>query len=72
MGRAFAEFPGARAVAVLHSLTETAKESGLDPFRYLTQVFRTATGVNLRVNPDLITALLPENAPDSCKVFPAQ
>ena len=60
---------GARATAVLHSLTETAKESGLDPFRYLTYIFRTAAGVNLRANPELLNSLLPENVPASCKAI---
>jgi transposase len=59
---------GARATAIYHSFTETAKESGLDPFRYLTHIFKTAAGLNLRDNDDMITALLPENAPEFCKV----
>ena len=60
---------GARATAVYHSFTETAKENGLDPFRYLTYIFRTAAGVNLRENEDMITALLPQNAPESCRAI---
>ena len=60
---------GARATAVYHSFTETAKENGLDPFRYLTHIFKTAAGVNLRENVDMVISLLPENAPESCKVL---
>jgi len=60
--------PGARAAAVIHSMTETAKESGLDPFEYLTYVFKTAAGVNLRENRNLIDALLPESAPTHCRI----
>jgi transposase len=60
---------GARATAIFHSFTETAKENGLDPFRYLTYIFRTAAGINLRGNEDMVTALLPENAPECCKAI---
>ena len=60
---------GARATAIFHSFTETAKENGLDPFRYLTHIFKTAAGVNLRENEAMVTSLLPENAPDMCKVL---
>jgi len=60
---------GARATAIFHSFTETAKENGLDPFRYLTHIFRTAAGVDLRKNADMVISLLPENAPESCKVL---
>jgi len=60
---------GARATAVYHSFTETAKENDLDPFRYLTHIFKTAAGVNLRENEDMVVSLLPENAPESCKVL---
>ena len=60
---------GARATAVYHSFTETAKENGLDSFRYLTHIFKTAAGVNLRENEDMVISLLPENAPEICKVL---
>ena len=59
---------GARAAAVLHSMTETAKENGLNPHEYLSHIFRTAAGLNLREYPDIIIALLPENAPPECRV----
>ena len=59
---------GAKATAVLHTITETAKESGLNPFEYISHVLRTASGINLRENPELIVELLPENAPEYCKV----
>jgi len=60
---------GANAAAVLQSLTETAKENGLNPFEYFSYVFRTAAGHNLRVNSDMISALLPENVPQVCRVI---
>ena len=59
---------GARAAAVLHSMTETAKENNLNPFEYLAYIFRTAAGVDLRENQDMIIAFLPENAPSECRV----
>ena len=59
---------GARATAVLHSITETAKENRLNPHEYLSHIFRTAAGVNLWENTDMIISLLPENAPPSCRV----
>ena len=59
---------GAKATAVFHTITETAKESGLNPFEYISHVLRTAAGINLRENPEIISTLLPENAPESCKV----
>jgi len=60
--------PGARAAAVIQSMTETAKDNCLNPQEYLSHIFRTAAGVNLRSNDDLVIALLPENAPQFCKV----
>jgi len=58
---------GARAAAVLHSMTETAKENDLNPHEYLSYIFRTAAGVNLRENSEMIVTLLPENAPPECR-----
>jgi hypothetical protein len=58
---------GGRATAVLHSITETAKESHLEPFKYMTHVLRTAAGADICKDADLLEKLLPENAPDYCK-----
>jgi transposase len=58
---------GGRAAAVLHSLTETAKESRLDPFQYLTYILKTSAGRNIRDDTNLLVQLLPENAPDFCR-----
>ena len=58
---------GGRTTAVLHSITETAKESHLEPFKYLTYVLRTAAGADVRKDSVLLEKLLPENAPDSCQ-----
>lgn len=62
----FANTPlGARASAVIYSLIETAKETGLDPFRYLTWVLETAPTLDRTVE-DWAVPLLPANAPESC------
>ena len=59
---------GARTAAVLQSLTETSMENGLNPFEYLAHVLRSAAAGNIRVDADLLNRLLPENAPESCRV----
>jgi transposase len=59
---------GARAAAVWHSLTETAKENSLSPFGYLSYVLRSAAAGNIREDAELLERLMPENAPQSCKV----
>ena len=60
---------GAKATAIFHSITETAKESGLNPFKYITHVLQSASAGNIRQDADLLLQLLPENAPDSCKAI---
>lgn len=63
----FANTPsGAKASAVIYSLIETAKESNLDPYRYLCYVLKTAPMLD-RTVPDWVLPLLPENAPIECK-----
>jgi len=62
-----ASVAGGRATAVLHSITETAKEMNLEPFKYLTYVLRTAAGANVRDDAELLEKLMPENAPESCR-----
>ena len=64
----FANTPsGARSTAAFFSLIETAKEEGLDPYRYLVWVFKEAPR---RFNKDTAWAssLLPQNAPDDCRI----
>ncbi len=63
----FANTPsGAKASAIYFSLIETAKENGLDPYRYLTWVLRTAPTLNMK-DCDQVEKLLPMNAPDQCR-----
>ena len=64
----FANTPeGAQGSAVMYSLIETAKENGLDPYRYLCHIFQTAPNLNQTAE-NWVTPLLPENAPDDCRV----
>ncbi|MDR2861759.1 MAG: IS66 family transposase [Syntrophobacterales bacterium] len=55
----FANTPqGAVAAATIFSLIETAKENGLNPFEYLTYVFRLAPNIDIN-DPENIRLLLP-------------
>ena len=56
----FANTPrGAKASAIMFSLIETAKETGLDPFKYLVYVFEKAPNWNIRNNVDALQELMP-------------
>ena len=64
----FANTPGgAQASAVIFSIVETAKANGLDPYRYLLHIMKTAPSLD-HANPDWPEDLLPWNAPASCKL----
>lgn len=64
----FANTPkGAQGSAVMFSLVETAKENGLDPYRFLSYVFDAAPNMDLD-DPGQLEQLLPWNAPDTCKI----
>ena len=56
---------GARSSAVIYSLIETAKENGLDPYRYLCWVLQNAPVLN-REDENWAEKLLPWMAPDWC------
>jgi len=60
---------GANAAATIFSLVETAKETGVDPFEYLSYVFKTAPNVDMS-NPQNIEALLPVGFKNSPIKFP--
>ena len=63
----FANTPGAaQSSAVIFSLIETAKENGLDPYRYLTWLLNEAPK-QAASDPDWATTLLPQNAPPLCR-----
>ncbi|MEN6510015.1 MAG: IS66 family transposase [Smithella sp.] len=64
----FANTPrGAKASAIIFSLIETAKENGLNPYTYLTYIFKEAPNLELQTNPDAVNKLLPSAVPKSCK-----
>ena len=63
----FANTPrGAQSSAVVYSMIETAKASGLDPYRYLTWVLTNAPTLAAKGD-DWASELLPSNAPLSCR-----
>lgn len=56
----FANTPrGAKASALMFSLIETAKENDLNPFAYLSYVFRNAPNWDIRNNADMLQSLIP-------------
>ena len=64
----FANTPaGATSSAVIYSIIETAKENGLDPYRYLLWIFREAPKVKEK-DDSWFKTFLPSSAPESCKV----
>lgn len=64
----FANTPrGAKASAILYSIIETAKENGLNPYEYLTYIFRNAPNWDIRSNVNNLERLMPWFVPDSCK-----
>ena len=63
----FANTPkGATGSAIMFSLIQTAIENGLDPYKYLTWLMKTAKDTDLSQE-DTIQTLLPWNAPAECK-----
>ena len=64
----FANTPGgAQASSVIYSLIETAKENGLDPYRYLLWVLQNAPGLS-KTDEAWAEKLLPANAPEECYI----
>ena len=62
----FANTPkGAAGSAVMFSLIQTAIKNGLDPYRYLTWLMKSAKDADLSLE-NTIRALLPWNAPAEC------
>ena len=53
---------------MIYSLIETAKENGLDPYRYLTWVLTNAP-ILVAEDKEWAAQLLPSNAPDSCRTI---
>jgi hypothetical protein len=66
----FANTPrGAKASAIMYSVIESAKESGLKPFEYLVHIFTKAPGLDIRNNINFLELVMPYTAPVSCKVL---
>ena len=64
----FANTPGgAQASAVIYSLIETAKENGLDPYRYLLWILQNALGLS-ETDEAWAEQFTPANAPQECKI----
>ena len=64
----FANTPGgAQASAVIYSLIETAKENGLNPYRYLLWLLQNAPGLS-EIDEAWAEQLTPANAPQECKI----
>ena len=57
---------GAQSSAIVYSLIETAKENGLDPYRYLVWVLQNAPAMAAS-GPGWAERLLPEHTPESCR-----
>jgi len=64
----FANTPrGAKASAIIYSIIETAKESGLNPFTYLTYIFQNAPNWDIRNDMNALQNLLPAFVPDEVR-----
>ena len=64
----FANTPkSATGSAIVFSLLQTAIENGLDPYRYLTWLLRTANTADL-TDAQAVQNLLPWNVPAECRV----
>ena len=65
----FANTPGgAQGSATIYSLIETAKENGLDPYRYLLWVLKEVPRLS-QTNADWAKQMIPALAPDNCRVM---
>lgn len=64
----FANTPrGAKASAIMFSIIETAKANGLNPYAYLTCIFKNAPNWDIRNNLSCLQLLMPDSVPDFCK-----
>ena len=46
------QYTARRKSAIVFSLLETAKENDLNPYAYLTHIFKQAPNLDIRENPD--------------------
>ena len=54
--------------SVHYSMVETAKENGLDPYRYLAWLMHEAPKLDMRIE-EQVEKLLPVNAPEQCRMI---
>lgn len=59
---------GATGSAIMYSMIQTAIENGLEPYRYLTWLLKTANNADLK-DPNIVESLLPWNAPEKCIAY---
>lgn len=52
----------------MYSMIQTAIENGLEPYRYLTWLLKTANNADLK-DPNIVESLLPWNAPEKCIAY---
>jgi len=65
----FANTPhGAKASAIVFSLIETAKENNLNPYAYLTYIFKNAPNWDIHNDAEALQKLLPPSVPSDCKI----
>jgi transposase len=57
---------GAGGSAVMFSIIQTALENWLNPFTWLTYLFKTAPNIDIN-DPEQFKMLLPDHVPDDCK-----
>ena len=68
----FANTPrGATASSIIYSVIETAKENGLNPFKYLMYLFEQVPQLSDPKDPEALDSLLPwsPSLPLTCRVF---
>lgn len=58
---------GAGGSAVMFSMIQTALENGLNPFVWLTYLFKTAPNLDMD-DPEQLKVLLPDHAPENCRI----
>lgn len=56
---------GALASSIIYSIIETAKENGLNPFDYLTRLFKNAPNVDFHNDPNILESFMPWRQSDS-------
>jgi transposase len=65
----FANTPrGARASAIVFSMIETAKENHLNPYAYLTYIFKNAPSWDIHKDTEALQKLLPNFVPSECRM----